>query len=94
MRFQEYFRDYKYANNKSKFAQHLHDNKHSIRLIENTMDVIHSASKVKLLDTIEKFYIYNETRRSNRINDKCTVQPYVVFETVILEDTDRAHFTS
>jgi len=30
VRFQEHFRDYKYPNNKSKFAQHLLDNKHSI----------------------------------------------------------------
>jgi len=35
VRFQEHFRDYKYANNKSKFAQHLLDNRHSIGPIEN-----------------------------------------------------------
>ena len=58
------------------------------------MDVIHTTRKDRLLDTIERFYIYNETRRNNQINDKCTAKPNVVFETVILEDTDRAHFTS
>jgi ferritin-like metal-binding protein YciE len=94
VRFQEHFRDYKYSNNKSKFAQHLLDNKHTIGPIENIMDVIHTASKGRLLDTIEKIYIYNETRRNNQIKDKCTVKPNVVFETVILENTDRAHFTS
>jgi len=30
VRFQEHLRDFKYKNNKSKFAQHLTDNKHAI----------------------------------------------------------------
>jgi len=90
VRFQEHFRDYKYAN-KSKFAQHLLDNKHSIGPTENIMNVIHTTSKGKMLDTMEKFYIYKKTRINNQINDKCTVKPNVVFETLILEDTDRAH---
>jgi hypothetical protein len=62
--------------------------------MENIMDVIHAMSKGRLLDTIEKFFIYNETCRNNQINDKCTAKPNVVFETVILRDTKRAHFTS
>jgi len=57
------------------------------------MDVIHITSKGKILDTMEKFYIYKETRINNQINDKCTVKPNVIFETLILEDTDRAHIT-
>jgi ferritin-like metal-binding protein YciE len=93
MRFQEQFRDYKYANNKSKFAQHLLDNNHSIGPIENVMDVIHTTGKGKMLDTMEKLYIYKETRINNQIHDKCTVKPNVIFDTLILEDTDRAPFT-
>ena len=57
------------------------------------MDVIHTTSKGKMLDTMEKFYMYKETRINNQINDKCTVNPNVVFETLITEDTDRAHMT-
>jgi hypothetical protein len=40
LRFQEHFRHYKYANNKSKFAHHLLDNKHSIGPIEDITDLI------------------------------------------------------
>jgi len=94
MRFQEHFRDYKFANNKSKFAQHLLDTPHSISPIENIMDVIHTMSKGRLLDTIKRFYIYNETHKNNWINDKCTAKTNAVFETIILEDTDRMHITS
>ena len=93
VRFQEHFHDYKCANNKSKFAQHLLDNKHSIGPIENIMDVINTTSKVKMLDTMKKFCIYlqKKTRINSQINDKCTVKPNIIFETLILEDTDRAH---
>jgi hypothetical protein len=93
VRFQEQCHDYEYANNKSKFTQHLLDNIYCIGPIENIMDVIHTR-KGRLLDTIERFYIHTETCRNNQISNKCTAKPNEVFETVILEDTNRAHFTS
>jgi len=55
------------------------------------MDVIHTTSKGKMLDTVEKFYIYKETRINKQTNNKFTVKLNVVFEILILEDTDRAH---
>jgi len=79
VRFQERFRDKKYANNKSKFTQHLIDNNHSIGPIENIMGLIHTTSKGKMLDTMEKFYIYRETQMNNQLNDKCIVKPNVIF---------------
>ena len=30
---------------------------------------------------------------NNELNEKCTVKPDVIFETLILADTDRAHIT-
>jgi hypothetical protein len=56
-RFQEHLRDFKYNNQKSKFAQHLLDKQHSMDRMENTMDIIHITSKAKMMDTIEKYYI-------------------------------------
>ena len=58
--FQENFRDYKYGNNKSKFVQHHLENEHSICPMENIMDIVHTTSKGRMLDTAEKFYIYKE----------------------------------
>jgi len=49
--------------------------KHSIGPIENVMDVILTTSKGKMLDRMEKFYIYKETRINNQIKDKGTVKP-------------------
>jgi len=66
---------------KSKFAQHL-DNQHSIDSVANIMDIIHIISKGKMMDTIEKFYIYQETKLNNQIIDKPTVKPNIIFETL------------
>ena len=68
-RFQEHFRDFKYGNVKSKFA-HLLDNRHSIGPMENTMEVLHINKKGNMMNTQEKFHIYNVTRLDSQINDK------------------------
>ena len=62
VRFQEHFRDFKYGNNKSKFATHLLQNKHSIGHIQDIMKVLYITNKGRLTDTIEKFYMYKETK--------------------------------
>jgi len=92
MRFQEHFHDYKQANKKSKFASNLLDNRHSIGPKEDIVGRIHTTNKGRLLDKVETFSIYNETRKNNQINNKCTAKPNTFFDTVILEDTDREPF--
>jgi hypothetical protein len=44
-----------------------------------------------MVNTLEKFYIYNETRINNQTNDKCTFKPNRIFDTLIQTDTDRTH---
>jgi hypothetical protein len=46
IRFQEHFPDFKYGNNKSKFA-HILDNKHTIGPMENIMDITYITNKLK-----------------------------------------------
>ena len=58
--------------------------------MENTMDIIHITSKGKMMDTIEKYYMYRATKLNKQINDKLTVQPNVIFETLVRQDTQRA----
>jgi hypothetical protein len=88
VRFNEHLRDYKYAN-KSKFSKHLLDNKLSISSMENIMDILHTTSKGKMLNTMEKFDIYRETKNNNQMNDGHTVAPNIIFDTIILKDNDR-----
>jgi len=44
------------------------------------MDTLHIAKKGRILDALEKVYIYRESQRGNRINDKLTVQSNPIFE--------------
>jgi hypothetical protein len=64
-RLQEHFRDFKYGNNKSKFAQQLLENKHSFGPMEDIMDIVHVTNKGKIMDTLERHYIYKETKSNN-----------------------------
>jgi hypothetical protein len=84
--FQEHLRDFKHGNNRSKFAQHLLDNKHRIGPMVNIMQIINITSNGKLMDMFEKFYIYRETEANNQINDKLTVQNNAVFKAIVCED--------
>jgi hypothetical protein len=61
VRFNEHYRDYKYANNKSKFVQHVLNEGHSFGPMDEIMDSLYTAKKGGMLDTLEKFYIFRET---------------------------------
>jgi hypothetical protein len=93
VRFSEHFRDYKHNNNKSKFAQHLLDNRHSIGPIEDIVQVLYKMNKGKLMNTVERYYIYKETCMNNQIDDKNTAKPNIIFETLIHNNTSRARIT-
>ena len=88
-RFHEHFRDFKYANQKSKFAQHLLENNHSIGPIDNIMEVLHHTKKGKLMDTLERFHIYKVTHENIQINDKNKSRPNVIFDKIIQGETNR-----
>ena len=38
------------------------------------------------MDTLEKFYIFRETKLNNQINNKLTVTRNIIFETIVQED--------
>jgi hypothetical protein len=88
-RFREHFQDYKYANSKSQFAEHLLDHHHSIGPMITTMDILHLTSKGTMMNTLERFHIYNETNRDNQINDHHTVKPNTIFNTLIYINPDQ-----
>ena len=69
------------------------DSKRAIGLMESITDILHITNKGKMLNTMDKFYIYKETKIDNQLNDKCTVKPNKIFDQLILKDTDRAHLT-
>ena len=94
IRFQEHPRDFKYESNKSKFVQHLLEKKHAFGSMEDIMGIIHISNKGKMMDTLERYYIYTETKSNNQINDKLTVKPNAILETVIHEAPCTGHSDS
>jgi len=90
VRVREHYRDYKYANNKSKFAQHVIEG-HAFGPINDIMNVVHIASKGRMLDTLERFYIYWETKLGTQINDKLTVQSNPIFEALNQNNPHKGH---
>ena len=82
-------RDFKYNNNRSKFAQHLTDNKHAIGNMEDVMEVVHMTKKGKKLNSLVSFHIYKETKAGNQINDKLTVRENEIFGTLVKGDPYR-----
>ena len=88
-RYREHYRDYKSGT--SKYAQHLLENSHSIGPIHNTMEILHVMRKGKLMDTWEKFHIYQRTKLGLQINDKNMVAQNTLFDTFIQKASDRGH---
>jgi hypothetical protein len=44
-----------------------------------------------MIDTLERLYIYKETKSNNQIKDKLTVKTNAIFETIVQEDPYRGH---
>jgi hypothetical protein len=65
IRFRQHYTDYKYANNKSKFAQYVLEEGNSFGPMADVTDVLHVAKKGRMLNTLERFCIYRETRLGN-----------------------------
>jgi hypothetical protein len=42
-----------------------------------------------MMDTLEKFHIFRETKLNNQINDKLTVKLNIIFETIVRHDHHR-----
>jgi len=76
-------RDFKYNNRKSKFAQHLLHEGHAIDIMDDIMKVIHIMGKGRMLNTLESFHIYKETKARNQINDRLTTKDNKLFEAIL-----------
>jgi len=89
IRCQEHLRDFKYRNGKSSFAQRLIEYGHAIGPMEEIMKTVYFTNKARLMDTLERFYIFRETKLNNQINDKSTVKPNIIFDTIVRKDPHR-----
>jgi len=57
--------------------------------MESITENLHVINKGREMDTPERFYIFRETKLNNRVNDKLTVKPNIIFETMVQIDPHR-----
>ena len=53
------------------------------------MKILYATKKGRLVNTIQKFHIYEETAKDNQINDRHAVQRNVIFEKILKASTHR-----
>jgi hypothetical protein len=74
------------------YGKYLMEHNHPFNPIENSMHILDTASKGRLLNTIENFYIHRETGANNQLNEKMTTKPNIIFD-VILRHTQPCDVT-
>jgi len=57
--------------------------------LPDSMDTVYVTNKGQMMDTLEKFYIFRETKINNQINDRKTVKSNIIFDTIVRNDPHR-----
>jgi hypothetical protein len=69
--------------NKSSYAKHLLDNRHTLRPMEDCMTILHTTVNGPMLNHLKTFYINN-----HKLNNKNIVMPNDIFEAVLHNNSD------
>jgi len=88
-RFQEHYRDFRHNNAKSKFATHLLENQHPIGKINDIMEILHITKKRPCNGHHRKIPHLKGNQKRAQINDKDTVKPNRIYETIIQGEANR-----
>jgi hypothetical protein len=59
--------------------------------MEDIMDIVHITRKGKMMNALESFHAYRETKANNQNNDRLTVRENAIYKTLIQEDPHRGH---
>ena len=51
--------------------------------MEEIMETVPFTNKGRLMDTLENIYILRKTKLNKQINDKSTVKPNIIFDTIV-----------
>jgi hypothetical protein len=68
---------------RTNFAKHLQENAHPFDTIQKTMQILEYHKKGAHLNTLERFHIHTEHKANNHLNDKHTVFPNAIFDTLL-----------
>ena len=59
--------------------------------MEDIKEILQITRKNRMMNTFERFYIYNEKMLDNQINNKCIVKPNAIVEAINQNNTSREH---
>jgi hypothetical protein len=72
-RYNEHIREIKNNGENSKFALHIQNTGHKCANIEETLDVLHVQRKGNMMNTLERFRIYEAYKRGIQLNENHTI---------------------
>jgi hypothetical protein len=76
----------RHNKDKSKYALHMLQFSHEYGTIENTLEILKVVNKGKLLDVLERFYIYKANRHKQIMNEQYVVDHNVLFKMLLRYD--------
>ena len=85
-RFNENKAAFKTNGHTSNFKKHLIEQTHSFGSVHDTVQILQLHNKGAHLDTIERYYIYEEFTKNIHLNDEHAISPNKVFETLLKPD--------
>ena len=85
-RFNENKAAFKTNGHTSNFAKHLIEQTHTFGSVHDTVQILQLHNKGAHLDTIERYYIYEEFTKNIHLNDEHAISPNKVFETLFKPD--------
>ena len=57
--------------------------------MENIIETLHTTRKARMMDTLQRLYIFCETKINNQINDRLNMKANIIFETMVQKDPHR-----
>lgn len=87
IRFKVHFCDFKYENGKP----NLHNTYYRTFYWSYIKEILQITRKTRMMNTFQRFYIYNEKMLDNQIYEKCTVKLNVIFEAINQNNTNTEH---
>jgi hypothetical protein len=83
IRYKEHINTIRTNRQNSKFAQHILDTGYEYDTLEQTMKILHVEKKGPKLNTLERFYIDDITKKDLQMNDTFTDIHNPIFDTLV-----------
>jgi hypothetical protein len=81
--FKEHEQDHRYNGGKSLYTKHLLDHNHLSQSTDNSLHILCTAQKGRLLNVIRNFYSHRETVVNNQLNEKMTTKSNIILVMII-----------